>query len=193
MSSLFYTFLLRIFLYTRYKIYYSKITSNGGLPDLKILGTLDIPQDVRICFVNNSESSTLGIERRCKISVYKNASLQIMGPLGLSNVVIVATKQISIGKNVMIGGGVTIIDSDFHSLDYNDWFTDKDEHNMNSIPVTIGDNVFIGMNSLILKGVHIGNGSIVAAGSVICKSIPPGEIWGGNPAKFISKNTNYNS
>ena len=177
----------------KYRVYYPMITSNGGLPDLKILGTLDIPQDVRICFVNNSESSTLGIERRCKISVYKNASLQIMGPLGLSNVVIVATKQISIGKNVMIGGGVTIIDSDFHSLDYNDWFTDKDEHNMNSIPVTIGDNVFIGMNSLILKGVHIGNGSIVAAGSVISKSIPPGEIWGGNPAKFISKNTNYNS
>lgn len=193
MWSLFYTLIIRVYLFIKYKKYFSKVSSNGGLPDLKIQGTMEIPKDVRICFVNNSRCSTLGIERRCKISVYKNASLQIKGPLGLSNVVIVATKQVRIGANVMIGGGVTIIDSDFHSLNPHDWFASEDEHNMNSEAVSIGDNVFIGMNSLILKGVHIGDGSIIAAGSVVSKSIPSGEIWGGNPAKFISKNTNYNT
>lgn len=58
---------------------------------------------------------------------------------------------------------------------------------MNSAPVVIGDNVFIGMDVLILKGVTIGEGAIVAARSVVSKSIPAGEVWGGNPAKFIRK------
>jgi len=56
---------------------------------------------------------------------------------------------------------------------------------MISKPVTIGDNVFIGMNSIILKGVNIGNNVRIAAGSVVTKSIPANQIWGGNPAAFI--------
>ena len=58
---------------------------------------------------------------------------------------------------------------------------------MHSVPVIIGNNVFIGMDSLILKGVTIGDYAIVAARSVVTKSIPAGEVWGGNPAKFIRK------
>ena len=52
-------------------------------------------------------------------------------------------------------------------------------------PVIIEDNVFIGARSIILKGVTIGRNSIVGAGSVVTKSIPSNQIWGGNPAKFI--------
>jgi acetyltransferase-like isoleucine patch superfamily enzyme len=54
-------------------------------------------------------------------------------------------------------------------------------------PVRIEDGAFIGTNAIICKGVTIGKESIVAAGAVVVKSIPPGEIWGGNPAKFIRK------
>ena len=54
-------------------------------------------------------------------------------------------------------------------------------------PVIIKDNAFIGAGSIILKGTIIGMNSIVAAGSVVTKSIPDNEIWGGNPAKFIKK------
>ncbi|WP_262710533.1 acyltransferase [Dinghuibacter silviterrae] len=56
---------------------------------------------------------------------------------------------------------------------------------MNSAPVKIGDNVFIGMDSIILKGVTIGSNVVVAAGSVVARDIPDNQIWGGNPAKFI--------
>ena len=107
----------------------------------------------------------------------------------MSNTVIVASKSIKIGHNVMIGGGVTIIDTDFHSLNYNYWNTPLDEKEMIREEVTIGNNVFIGMDSLILKGVKIGDGAIIAARSVITKSIPSNEIWGGNPAQFIRKRT----
>ena len=85
----------------------------------------------------------------------------------------------------MIGGGTTIVDSDFHSMNPNDWHTPNDELNMLSKDVVIGDNVFIGMNVIILKGVHIGNNVIIAAGSVVSQNIPDNQVWGGNPATFI--------
>lgn len=163
------------------------VRAAGGLVDLNIKGSFIFPYNDRITFINNSRSSTLGISRPCKLSVYKDAKLIIHGQIGMSNAVIVATKSIEIGHNVMIGGGVTIVDSDFHSLDYNEWFTEQDEKNMSSKEVIIGNNVFIGMNSIILKGVSIGNGAVIAAGSVVTKSIPINEVWGGNPAKFIKK------
>ncbi len=53
--------------------------------------------------------------------------------------------------------------------------------------ITIGDNCFIGARATIMPDVTIGNNCIVAAGAVVTKSIPDGEIWGGVPAKFISK------
>lgn len=53
--------------------------------------------------------------------------------------------------------------------------------------MVIEDNVFIGARCIILKGVTIGENSIVGAGSVVTKSIPANEIWAGNPAKFIRK------
>jgi acetyltransferase-like isoleucine patch superfamily enzyme len=53
--------------------------------------------------------------------------------------------------------------------------------------VRIEKGVFIGADCIILKGVTIGEYSVVAAGSVVAKIVPPGEIWGGNPAKFIKK------
>lgn len=78
----------------------------------------------------------------------------------------------------------------------------NDEHNLNSAsfensfgPVTIGDYVFIGPRAIILPGVTIGNGAVVAAGAVVTKDIPDFEIWGGVPAKKISdrqiKNPQY--
>jgi acetyltransferase-like isoleucine patch superfamily enzyme len=138
----------------------------------------------------NTAKSTLGVNRRCKLLIYDNASLVIKGTVAMSNTVIVTTEHIEIGDNVMIGGGVTIVDNDFHSLNYNYWFTPDDEKYMQSRPVTIGNNVFIGMHSIILKGVTIGDGAVVGAGSVVTKSIPANEIWAGNPAKFIKRRDN---
>lgn len=131
--------------------------------------------------------STLGINKPCKILVYKDAILRIEGRVSMSNTVIIATKEISIGDNVMIGGGVSIVDSDFHSLNIFDWYTSNDEKNMKREGIKIGNNVFIGMNTIILKGVKIGDGAIISAGSLVNHDIPANEIWGGNPAKYIKE------
>lgn len=141
-----------------------------------------------LVLVNDALSATLGKNNRCKFVVSADATLMIGNKVGMSNTTIVATKSITIGNNIMIGGGVTIVDSDFHSLNSLHWHTSADEKNMISLPVVIKDNVFIGMDSIILKGVTIGNNVIVAAGSVVSKDIPNNQIWGGNPARFIRNN-----
>ena len=59
------------------------------------------------------------------------------------------------------------------------------QNSVKSAPILLHKNVFIGAYSIILKGVTIGENSVVAAGSVVVKSIPPNQLWGGNPARFI--------
>ena len=154
---------------------------------------IEIKENVQFSFgdgltmVNNQVFSTLGQITKCKLLVYSNAKLILGDNVAMSNTTIVATKEISIGNKVMIGGGVTIVDSDFHSMNADNWFTLKDEIEMISLPVKIGNNVFIGMDSIILKGVSIGNNVRIAAASVVTQNIPDNQIWGGNPAKFIKE------
>lgn len=102
----------------------------------------------------------------------------------MSSVVLWAHESITIGDHVKIGGNSILIDTDSHNMDYlvrrgqyTDWGVSK--------PIVIEDDVFIGGNCIILKGVTIGARSIIAAGSVVTKSIPADCVAGGNPAKVI--------
>jgi maltose O-acetyltransferase len=98
-----------------------------------------------------------------------------------NNVNIIATQSIVIGDDCLIGDAVSIYDSDFHEIDP----MQRRYGQGVSKPVDIGNNVWIGSRSVILKGVSIGDNSIVAAMSLVNKSIPANSIVGGNPAKFI--------
>ncbi len=91
--------------------------------------------------------------------------------------------SIVIDAECLIGTNVTIYDSDFHGIDPNERRSGK--HIASS--VKIGRNVFIGSNCIILKGVTIGNNSVVAAGSIVTKSIPENVLAGGNPARILHK------
>lgn len=135
--------------------------------------------------VNDNSNSVLNKTQKCKLMVYGGAYIDFKGTVRMSNTTIIASKGITFGDNVMIGGGVTIADTDFHSMDYTNWGSENDEKLMARSEIEIGNNVFIGMDSVILKGVTIGDGAVVAARSVCTKNIPANEIWGGNPAKFI--------
>lgn len=127
---------------------------------------------------------------KCKLIVRANATLTIGNNSGMNGTMIHCNQKVVIGNYVKIGGGTRISDFNFHSLDYKIRRTSEDSKNAKSAPVIIGDDVFIGANCYIGKGVTIGDRSIVAAGSVVVKSIPADEIWGGNPAKFIKKLSN---
>ncbi len=122
------------------------------------------------------------------LNVYEGAVLKIGNNAGISHTAITAVKGVEIGDNVLIGSNCMIADTDFHPLDAE--IRVKDSNNREATktaPIKIEKNVFIGARSIILKGVTIGEGAVVGAGSVVTKDIPAGEIWAGNPAKFIKK------
>ena len=128
--------------------------------------------------------NALCTNKRGTIYATDNAEIIIGDNVGISSTVLWAHQKIEIRNNVKIGGNCIIIDTDSHSLDYekrrnchNDWGV--------AAPVTIEDDVLIGMNTIILKGVTIGARSIIGAGFVVTKSIPSDCIAGGNPAKVI--------
>ena len=111
----------------------------------------------------------------------------------LSGAALVATQSILIGRYVYIAGGVTIVDSDFHPLDPAERLRDTvlispagkktNRPAFESAPVIIEDDVWIGFNATILKGVTIGAGSIIHPGAVVHRSVPPDSIVFGNPAQ----------
>jgi len=113
------------------------------------------------------------------------AVLKIGDHFGMTGGTICASEHIIIGNNVAIGANTTIIDTDFHPIDplQRQLYPTA----ARTAPVIIEDDVFIGMNSLVLKGVTIGCGSAVGAGSVVTRDVPPGTIVGGNPAKIIGQ------
>lgn len=96
-------------------------------------------------------------------------------------VAIVQGEGIEIGANTLIGINCLIMDSDFHDLNPNKRFGGKAK----SAKVTIGRNVFLGSNVVVLKGVKIGDNTVIANGSVVTKSIPDNVIAAGVPAKVI--------
>jgi len=145
-------------------------------------GTLKIGKNVSI----NSAfwANPVGGTQTCFLIKGCDAIIEIGDDTGISNVILAARTRITIGKKVNLGGGVKIFDTDFHSIDLQERL---DDVNIPTRPVVIEDGCFIGADVIILKGVTIGKESVVAAGSVVAKNIPAGEIWGGNPAKFIKK------
>lgn len=134
---------------------------------------------------NGIKGNPIGSYRRCTFFVDRGAELIIGDNVGMSQAALICHKSITIGNNVKIGGGVSVYDTDFHSLDPEIRKSKEDIKNRIEKPVVIKDNAFIGAYSIILKGVTIGENSIIGAGSVVTKSVPDNQIWAGNPAKFI--------
>ena len=96
---------------------------------------------------------------------------------------------ISIGNHVLISCDVTFLTHDGSTWVFREAGPYKGTYKFG--PITVGDNCFIGCGAIILPNVQIGDNCIVAARSVVTKSIPSGEVWGGNPARFIMKTEDY--
>lgn len=143
--------------------------------------------------INNTiESNPIGRNFQCIFKVDKNSLLQIGNNVGMSGTTIVCLKEIIISDNVKIGGNTCIYDTDFHSFNTHERNQkNEDLKKVNKKSVFIEKNVFIGAHVTILKGVNIGENSIIGACSVVTKNIPANEIWAGNPIKFIRKLDDY--
>ncbi len=126
----------------------------------------------------------IGGDTVARLVIKEEGNIVIGNNVGISNATIVSAKKIVIGNDVLIGGGCKIYDTDFHSIDYENRQSIPDMH-IGKKDVYIGDGCFIGGHCIILKGTVIGKHSVIGAGSVVAGNIPEGEIWAGNPARFI--------
>jgi acetyltransferase-like isoleucine patch superfamily enzyme len=95
--------------------------------------------------------------------------------------------SITIGNKVLFGPKVTIMGGDHNISPIGQYMYDvKHKEPNDDLPVVIQDDVWVGTGAIILKGVTIGMGAVVAAGAVVTKDVPPYSIVGGVPAKVIS-------
>lgn len=138
--------------------------------------------------VNSHEFSNLvGLYQRTIIVARYGGKVTIGAETGISGSTIYAMDNISIGCRVNIGGNCKIIDNDFHPLSASKRFPQKPE-DIKKRPIVIGDDCFIGANSILLKGTVLGKNCVVGAGSVVSGSWPDNSIIAGNPAKLIKEN-----
>ncbi len=130
-------------------------------------------------------SNLVGINRPCILATLsRKALLEIGEGSGFSGATIGCASTIRIGDRVMCGANVTITDTDWHPLD---WRERAAGVPADSEPVSIGDDVWLGMNVMVLKGVEIGRRTVVAAGSIVSRSLPEGVIAAGQPARVVRR------
>lgn len=145
-------------------------------------------QNSNIIFGNNCEfnsakhSVPIGLSKPCTfVTLRENAEIIFGNNSGATGSLFVAASKIQVGNDVMIGANCTIIDNDFHNSDPQK----RGDLNYPTRPITIEDNVFIGFNCFILKGVTIGKNSVIGANSVVINNIPKNTIAIGNPCKVV--------
>ena len=143
---------------------------------------------IKICdnlwMVSEEKRAGITFFCRCKLTTIGSGQIKIGDNVALNGSVITSKKCIEIGDNTMLAPNVIIVDSDFHIIwppenRFKQVGDDLDE------AVIIGRNVWIGMNSIILKGASIGDNSVIGAGSVVNSAIPANCIAAGNPARIV--------
>lgn len=189
-SIFYYTLRFKFFMFLTSGNYGKKIKIDGKVfVRSQSSGTIKIGDN----FTLNSRpgSNLVGVTNFASFQSLGKGTIHIGNNCGFTSTVLSARTSIKIGDNVKIGGNTRIYDHDYHSLNYQERRNSKDDSNgCKTASVEIGDDVFIGANSTILKGVKIGARSIIGTGSVVSiKEIPEDSIVAGNPAKLIISKT----
>ena len=152
-------------------------------------GRIEVGNRVVLC--SDSRRTSLGVSRPVILRASDaSAEIVIGDDSGLSGTTIVSMRSVRIGRRCLIGADVLITDTDFHPVDLGAMDVSSRRYAPPPQPsshdvVVIEDDVFIGARTVVLKGTHIGRGSVVGAGSVVVGEIPPGVIAAGAPARII--------
>lgn len=150
-------------------------------------GSIVIGDHVRL--LAGWRSNRVGMSAPVILHTWEGGKIEIGDHSGASAVVISSRAGVKIGKHCNIGGNVRIYDHDFHALDAEVRRGPRGCEDCKRRPITIGDDVFIGANSIILKGVTIGDRAVIGAGSVVSRDVEAGSIAAGNPACIVRRGT----
>ena len=160
-------------------VYLGQDCSFDGLPRFRRHPGSSITIGARCKFNSSPTSNYIGVNRPCIMSTLKEgAQIQIGSNCGFSGTVIGCASEIVIGENVICGVNTLITDTDWHTDDPR---TGADK------PVIIEKGVWLGVNVTVLKGVTIGENTLVAAGSLVTHSLPANVVAGGIPAKVLKQ------
>lgn len=146
-------------------------------------GSIVIGRNVRL--LAHWRSNRVGLCGPVILHTWEGGRIEIDDGTGASAVVISSRSGVKIGRHCNIGGNVRIFDHDFHALDAEVRRGPRGCDDCATKPITIGDDVFIGTQSIILKGVTIGDRAVIGAGSVVTKDVPADAIVAGNPAAVV--------
>ena len=169
---------------------YGKGFHTTGKCSLKLRREGSVLLGERVSLLAGWRSNRAGLTNPVLLETLGEGIIRIGDDSGGSAVVISSRSWVTIGKHVCLGTNVRIYDHDFHPLDAQKRRLSRNEQaaHIRSEPVTIGDDVFVGANVLILKGVTLGERSIVAAGSVVFRGNYPADcIIAGNPAVVMRR------
>lgn len=168
------------------KVFFGQNITFYGKPIITVVPNSEISIGDNVVLCSNAKDTALGVNHPVILrTLSKNASLIIGNDTGISGCTICAAISVKIGKGCLLGANVTIMDTDFHVI--KSLHRRYEQENISASKIEIKDNVFIGYNSTILKGVTIGKNSVIAAGAVVSRDIPENVIAGGNPASIIKK------
>lgn len=156
-----------------------KHCSFKGYPIFRILPQSKIKIGNNCTFNSSKSSNLIGVHTPCILSTSKKRGHIIIGNnCGFSGTVIRSAGNIQLGDNVRCGANTVIYDNDGHSSDPRSGI-DK--------PIVIGNNVWLGYGVKVLKGVTIGENSLIGAGSIVTKDIPANVVAAGIPCKVIKQ------
>lgn len=171
-------------LFVKYRITHRKINYKGFSVICSLSGGKIVIGGGTSLFSRFS-SNMLGLYQRCIIVARYGGRIEIGENCGISGSTIYAWDSIRIGNYTRVGANCKIIDNDFHPVELEYRHKGLNEERTRRAPIVIGDDCFIGMNSIILKGTTLGNNVIVGAGSVVHGTFPDNCIIAGNPARIV--------
>jgi acetyltransferase-like isoleucine patch superfamily enzyme len=155
-----------------------------SLPYCRTVGTGRIIIGDNVKIKNKLSENPAGINHRTILVAGNGAVIAISNNVGISGSTIYALESVTIGDGCMLGANSMIYTTDFHPLHADDR-RERVPGATETGPVVLEDNVWVGANAVILKGITIGKGSVIAIGSIVTKDVPQGVIAGGNPARVI--------
>jgi acetyltransferase-like isoleucine patch superfamily enzyme len=157
-----------------------------GQPLIALAPGAQLDIGARVSLVSRSIGTALGVSHRVVLrGLTPTARIVIGDDCGFSGTSICAAMSVTIGRRCLFGADVLVFDTDFHNHPPENRRYAKPDWPAISRPVTIGDDVFVGTRAIICKGVTIGDGAIIAAGSVVVSDVAPRTIVGGNPARLL--------
>jgi len=174
---------LGYYLFYKFYLHFQKVQlgrkiSFKNRPIIKNRGTIIIGNKVTFDSFPDGEFCRTRV-----ITNYKNSKIIIGDNSLLRGATIWASDKITIGNNFLAAPFAWVVDNDAHGIDP----ARRDNRYAKAAPVTIGNNVWVGYRAIVLKGVSIGDNSIIAAGAIVTKSIPADSIAAGIPAKVVGK------